>query len=242
MISQFFPSHLPYNINHMSNQTLITDTKLPVLKPGFCRFYIFRHGKSEGNLLDLVQGQKDYPLSPEGVNAAQEACHLVEGEEFAEIFCSDLSRARQTAEIIASSKHLAVKATYLLRDQTFGAFDGITKSKFKEELREKLAEHEALAIEERVNHRLAPGAETDAEVITRLLNFIRFTALANSDRKVLVVSHSNVVRDLLVKFGFCQKKQLPSGSIKNLAYFVLDSDGTEFEVVGIHNITVSPLT
>lgn len=226
----------------MPNQVTNPCPLLPKLKTGFCRFYIFRHGKSEGNLLNLVQGQKDYPLSPEGVNAAQESCHLIEEEEFAEIFSSDLSRARQTAEIIASSKHLAVKATYLLRDQTFGALDGMEKAKFKEEMRDKLAEHEALAIEERINHRLAPGAETDAEVLTRLLNFIRFTALANPDRKVLVVSHSNVIRDLLVKFGFCQKKQLPSGSIKNLAYFVLDSNGAEFEIMGTYNITVSPLT
>ncbi len=215
---------------------------LPPLKSGFCRFYIFRHGKSEGNLLNLVQGQKDYPLSEEGVKAAQEACHLLDDEEFAEIFSSDLSRARQTAQIIASAKHLAVKATYLLRDQTFGDYDGMEKTKFKAEMRERLAAHESMAIEERLNDRLAPGAETDAEVIMRLLNFIRFTALANADHKVLVVSHSNVVRDLLVRFGFCQKKQLPSGSIKNLAYFVLDSDGTDFQVVGTHNITVSDLT
>ncbi len=211
----------------------------PPQEDKFTRFYIFRHGKSEGNLLNLVQGQKDYPLTPEGVKAAKEVCKLLADEEFVEVFSSDLSRARQTAEIIANSKHLAVKATYLLRDQTFGKYDGMSKEKFKEEMRRQLAEHEALAIEERVNHRLAPGVETDAEVISRLLNFIRFTALANTGKKVLVVSHSNVVRDLLVRFGYCTKKQLPSGSIKNLAYFVLDSDGTEFHVRGTHNIEVA---
>lgn len=215
---------------------------LPALAKGYCRFYIFRHGKSEGNLLNLVQGQKDYPLTEEGVTAAKAACQLLAGDDFAEIFSSDLSRARQTAEIIASAKHLAVKATYLLRDQTFGIYDGMEKTKFKEEMRARLAKHEALAIKEKISDRLAPGAETDAEVIARLLNFIRFTALANTDQKVLVVSHSNVVRDLLVRFGYCQKSQLPSGSIKNLAYFVLDSDGTDFRVVGTNNITVSPLT
>lgn len=216
-----------------------TAAQLPVLPSGYCRFYIFRHGKSEGNLMNLLQGQKDYPLTPEGVAAAQETCSLLEGENFAEIFASDLSRARQTAEIIGSAKHLAVKATYLLRDQTYGIYDGMEKTKFKEELKQKLAEHEALAVEEQINDRLAPGAETDAEVLARLLNFLRFTALANSDKKVLVVSHSNVVRDLLVKFGYCTKKQLPSGSIKNLAYFVLDSDGSDFKVVGTHNIAVA---
>ncbi|MDO5561349.1 MAG: histidine phosphatase family protein [bacterium] len=214
--------------------------KLPALADGYCRFYIFRHGKSEGNLMNLLQGQKDYPLTQEGVAAAEKVCDLLAGENFSEIFASDLSRARQTAEIIASAKHLAVKATYLLRDQTYGIFDGMEKTKFKEELRQKLAEHEALTVEEQINDRLAPGAETDAEVLARLLNFLRFTALANSNKKILVISHSNVVRDLLVKFGYCVKKQLPSGSIKNLAYFVLDSNGSDFNVVGTHNIQVSP--
>ena len=215
-------------------------SNLPKQDPNFCRFYIVRHGKSEGNLLNLVQGQKDYPLTQEGVAAAKEVCNLLKDEEFAEIFSSDLSRARQTAEIIASSKHLAVKATYLLRDQTFGPYDGMNKAQFKAEMRQQLAAHEAMAIEERINHRLAPGIETDGEVIARLLNFIRFTALANNGKKVLVISHSNVVRDLLVRFGYCDKKQLPSGSIKNLAYFIVDSNGSEFHVQGTHNIDIAP--
>ena len=211
---------------------------LPVLQPNFCRFYIFRHGKSEGNLKKLIQGHKDFPLTPEGIEDARRACNLIKDEEFAEIFSSDMSRARQTAEIIASEKHLAVKATYLLRDKSFGRYDGTAKEKFKEEMRDQLAEHEALAIEQRIKHRLLPDMESDEEVLTRLLNFLRFTAVANPNKKVLVVSHSNVIRDLLVRFGYCEEKQLPSGSIKNGGYIVVDSDGVDFFVQGTYNIVV----
>ena len=212
--------------------------QLPPQDEKNCRFYIFRHGKSEGNVYKLIQGHKDFPLTPEGVQEAKEACRLLENEEFVEIFSSDLSRARQTAEIIASEKHLAVKATYLLRDKSFGQYDGIAKEQFKNEMRVQLAEHEAMANEERAKHRLTPDMESDEEVVSRLLNFIRFTAVANPGKKVLVVSHSNVVRDLLVRFGYCGEKQLPSGAIKNCGYMVLDSDGADFFVRGVENIVI----
>lgn len=213
---------------------------LPALEPNFCRFYIFRHGKSEGNIKKLIQGHKDFPLTPDGIEDARRATQLVQDEEFAEIFSSDLSRARQTAEIIASSKNLAVKATYLLRDKSFGSYDGTAKEKFKEEMRDQLAEHEALAIEDRIKHRLLPDMESEEDVISRLLTFMRYTAVANPGRKILVVSHSNVVRDLLVKFDYCQMSDLPSGSIKNCGYAVVDSDGVDFFVQGTYNIAFGP--
>lgn len=64
---------------------------------------LLRHGESTGNAGGYLQGQADFPLSDTGREQAEAlaARWLAEGVIFDRIVSSPLSRARETAEIIA---------------------------------------------------------------------------------------------------------------------------------------------
>jgi broad specificity phosphatase PhoE len=92
---------------------------------------LLRHGESEGNAIDLVQGQSDYPLTPKGIQQArtlaarwQNIQASFDGPLFETILASPLTRARQTAEIVAGALNLSVELDSIWIERGFGSLDG----------------------------------------------------------------------------------------------------------------------
>ncbi len=91
-------------------------------------FTLLRHGESEGNLKQLFQGQLDYPLSESGKRQAAVLARRWQLEEasFDRIVASPLSRAQETAEIIAAQLGLAVETDPLWMEQDFGEMNTLS--------------------------------------------------------------------------------------------------------------------
>jgi broad specificity phosphatase PhoE len=196
------------------------------------KFYIVRHAEAESNALGFMAGHIDVSLTSQGERQAiARAKELVSKVQFSAAFSSDLTRAKRTAEIIAAQQQLDVISTELLRERFWGNLQG-RKEKFDEiaELRRLLGYFDKLTYTERFHVRLVPDMESDAELIARFESFLRKRVSVYQGQNVLVVSHSNAMRTLLVHFGFASHQELPSGAISNTGYFVLESDGTEFIV------------
>lgn len=196
-------------------------------------FYIVRHGETEWNKLRLLQGKTDSPLTEEGLKQAHESAQFFKSIEFADAFSSDLLRAKRTAEIIAMEHNLAVKTNEFLRERNFGKYEGQHVQIYKQRLREMLTD---LTEEQKASLKIDGEVESDQEVITRLLTFLRQTALAHPDKNVLVVTHSGIIRILLFHLGWMNRDQLETIKIKNLATVKLDCDGTEFFIRHTDNI------
>jgi probable phosphoglycerate mutase len=64
------------------------------------RLVIVRHGESTWNAEERLQGQLDPPLSDRGREQARALAAVVDGVPPERVVCSDLSRARQTAELM----------------------------------------------------------------------------------------------------------------------------------------------
>jgi probable phosphoglycerate mutase len=64
------------------------------------RLIIVRHGESTWNAEERLQGQLDPPLSDRGREQARALAGMVDGLPAEQIVCSDLGRARQTAELM----------------------------------------------------------------------------------------------------------------------------------------------
>lgn len=207
----------------------------------YTRFFIIRHGKSEGNIRNILQGQKDFPLSAEGeVEAIMRARHL-QDVSIDHVFSSDLLRARKTAEIIAAEKALAVSVTHALRERCFGEYDGSHEDAFSEEARIAFDRWLSMTDAEWMRHRIHPQAETGEEIVSRFLTFIREIAIAYPGKTILAVSHGDMMRTILVHLGFAVRRELPRGAIQNTGYFVLDADGVDFFIRETHGINKSPL-
>lgn len=199
----------------------------------FCTFYIVRHGQTEWNTKKLLQGKTDSPLTEEGLSQAKEAAELFKQYQFATILSSDLLRAKRTAEIIALEHKITVTASELLRERSFGEYEGQHVEIFRSKLREAIKD---LTDTERRALKLVPDMESDDEVIARFFTYLRSTALSYPDQNVLVVTHSGIIRILLLHLGYMTEEETQNVTIKNLAYVKIDCDGNEFFIRDTHNI------
>ncbi len=62
-----------------------------------CTLYLIRHGETEWNAIDRMQGHAESNLNETGKNQAAEARSRFKDVHFVAIFSSDLLRTRQTA-------------------------------------------------------------------------------------------------------------------------------------------------
>lgn len=88
--------------------------------------YITRHGESQWNVEQKVQGATDTPLTQKGIRQAHELALRIKPEKLPidAVLCSPLSRAADTARIIAAENKLPVATEPRLIEQNFGEFEG----------------------------------------------------------------------------------------------------------------------
>jgi len=91
-------------------------------------FGLIRHGMTDWNKTGRLQGQNDVALNEEGRWQAKAlALRLAREKKWDAIVSSDLSRAVETAEIIAEYTGLGpVRLESRLRERTHGRLDGTT--------------------------------------------------------------------------------------------------------------------
>jgi broad specificity phosphatase PhoE len=91
-------------------------------------FVFLRHGESIGNAQSRWQGQSDYALTEKGRAQAQALAKRwkSEGMKFDLIIASPLVRAKETAEIIASTLGEDVEVDPILLERHIGEMEGLT--------------------------------------------------------------------------------------------------------------------
>jgi len=191
----------------------------------YCTFYIVRHGETQWNVEGRIQGQGDSPLTEEGLLQIKETARELKKIKFDAAFSSDLLRAKRTAEIIALEHKLAVATNKLLRERNYGYLDG---KKGEEALKETYKIFDTLSDSERFKYKIAPDIESDEEIVSRFITFIREVAISHAGKKILIVTHSGLMRALLVHLGWTTYRNFLTHHIGYTSYIVLLSDGVEF--------------
>ncbi|MBR4247198.1 MAG: histidine phosphatase family protein [Treponema sp.] len=88
--------------------------------------YITRHGQSQWNVEKKVQGVTDTPLTQQGIEQSHALALKLKEEKIHvdEILYSPLSRAADTARIIAEENKLPLTMEPRLIEQNFGEYEG----------------------------------------------------------------------------------------------------------------------
>jgi 2,3-bisphosphoglycerate-dependent phosphoglycerate mutase len=136
-------------------------------------------------------GQFDAPLSRAGFEQALALVHQ-HAQEFSgvrHIYCSDLQRARQTAEPIAVALGLPVKIDARWRELAMGDFTNRDWEEIHQNSPLEMARWGELFLDEG-----APGGESFLQLQTRVCE--AFAALADR-QNCLIVSHAGAIRALL---------------------------------------------
>lgn len=201
-------------------------------------FYLIRHGQTDWNKKRLVQGQLDIPLNKLGEQQARTLADVLEHVQFDLAFSSDLLRAKKTAEIVVLEKALYVATTKLLRERDFGKFQGGTV----DALHAYFSLLDGLTHEERFKHKMADDVESDEDVTTRLITFLRETAITHPGKTILVGTHGGILRLVLLHVGYLTYAQSDATSVRNGAYIKIATDGIDFFVKDVIGLVPSEYT
>lgn len=96
------------------------------------RLIVWRHGRTEWNATDRVQGQTDVDLDSTGVAQAAAAAPRLAAYRPDLIVCSDLRRAVRTADELAGLTGRTVEYDPRLRERDFGPWQGLTGAEIRE--------------------------------------------------------------------------------------------------------------
>lgn len=107
------------------------------------KIYLVRHGETDYNKKGLFQGQKDIPLNEEGRAQAEKLAlrfedkFIHDGEQIAAIYCSPLSRAKDTAQAIGTKLNLKPFPDSGLKEIDMGEWEGKTAKQISEEYKDE---------------------------------------------------------------------------------------------------------
>jgi probable phosphoglycerate mutase len=146
----------------------------------FTTFALVRHGQTDWNAERRLQGSTDIPLNDVGRGQARDAIAALSGYEWDAIVSSPLSRAAETADLIAAGLGLRVaRRVPELAERSFGAAEGLQDG----------PELDALRIPGGFR-----GAEGEDEAALRGLAALEALAEEFHGRRVLAVAHGTLLR------------------------------------------------
>ena len=164
----------------------------PEIKPDEILLSTIRHGLTELNRSKRTGGRTDAPLIPEGRAQAAEAHRIFAGTPFDAAYSSSLSRAIETAWIVAGIAPPDLIVDDLCIERSFGRMEGLTRA----EILERLPEVTYFPVGH-VHYSLnPPEGETFELVQARARQFLWKIGKQQSGRRVLVFSHQNFLQQL----------------------------------------------
>src|SRR3712207_5051301 len=96
-----------------------------VAAPPDSQLLLIRHGETQWNLDQRIQGHHDIPLSSKGEEQARLLARYLADERLDVVYSSDLSRARVTAGILAEGR-AEVLIDPRFREANMGEFETLT--------------------------------------------------------------------------------------------------------------------
>lgn len=166
--------------------------------PNVRRLWLVRHGVTAWNLQRRFCGQSDQPLIEVGRQQAAWTGGVLASRQLARIYSSDLSRATETASLIAARQAQPpdLQTSAALRELSFGTWEGLTYT-------EAAAQSSgSTSFFEDPERHAPPGGETLAAGVQRLAAFVN-QLLKEDEPPVrppgewLLVSHGGVLRGFL---------------------------------------------
>lgn len=153
--------------------------------------YIARHGQNEDNVNGILNGHRDLPLTELGRDQARQLGEgiLEAGLNFDKIYCSPLSRAHETAQIVGNILGHDEEPTVLelLIERDFGVMTGLPISKIAE-----MCEPDIVTTNT-ITYFLNPeGAETFPELIERGHDVIDEVRRNHQSGSILLVCHGDI--------------------------------------------------
>jgi broad specificity phosphatase PhoE len=150
--------------------------------------HLVRHGETDWNVEGRLQGWTDIPLNATGIEQARAAATVLAGRAIGSVISSDLSRARDTAAMIAAAVGVELVIDPALRERNYGVAEGRLNSELDAELDGGLDAHWADP-----DFAFA-GGESRRDAYLRLATFFAELLSSPPSQETVIVSHGGALR------------------------------------------------
>lgn len=176
------------------------------MTPAVTRTALVRHGETEWNRTLRLQGRTDVPLNDTGREQARALAPSLLDDGWSAVVSSPLSRAHETARIVADALGLPAPTTRDdLVERNFGEAEGGNREE----------------LETRFPHGERPGQESWEEVVARGSAAVQQVRDEHGDADVIVVCHGTLIRAVVEGLT-----GLRIARVLNASATVLEHDGT----------------
>ena len=187
------------------------------------QFGLLRHGQTDWNINFLLQGVTDIPMNDTGIEQVRLAAQALQASDWDVVLTSPLTRARQTAQIIAN--HVGfdeILENELLIERSFGEAEGLSH----EQWRAKYANLDEI-----------PGGESRTQLAERSQRLLDYVSSEFNGLRVLAISHGALIRGLL---AIASNNELPRDGerLGNASLNVVSHSEAAWQVV---NYSLEPL-
>ncbi len=186
---------------------------------------LVRHGETDWNKEQRLQGHIDIALNPEGILQAALLGKVLAQEKIDVAYSSDLSRAFDTANTITQHHEIPTYVDSQLRERCYGEIQGMTYH----EIEEKLPDNH------RAWHSRDPdfepkGGETLRQFYARVTTSFHRIAQTHVGQVILIVAHGGVLDCMYrhatqMDISEKRKVELLNTSLNRLTY-----DGSQFQI------------
>lgn len=154
---------------------------------------LIRHGETEWNTLGKFQGCTDIELSQEGINQAKLLKERLKGE-FNFIYTSPLSRALETASILAAGTNKEVTIANEIREINFGEWEGLTLHEISERYPEIF---KAWRVNKKESY-ICGGDSSINNAANRATKCILDIVSKHKGEKIVIVAHGGIIKAGLI--------------------------------------------
>ena len=156
------------------------------------RVFLVRHGATSLTAEGRFSGSVGVDLSDDGRWQAAQLGERLRHEQLTAVYASTMSRATDTARIIAAACGLDIQLRDELREISHGHWEGLTRAEVEARFGDEYA-----AWEEDPFTFAPKGGESGVAVLARALPALRDIVMAHAGGRILVVSHKATIRLLL---------------------------------------------
>lgn len=172
-------------------------------------FFLFRHGETDWNLEGRFQGHTDIPLNSRGRLQAESLREKLNFIKPNMIISSDLSRARETAEIGMTDLSQELSTFYELRETLIGEPEGMLRVDIEKKYGLDFLKRWGSSDPKDAGVAF-PGGETNSQTLVRVRGFLEKFALDNKQAKrIAVVTHGGVLRKMVHSCQAAPKELVP---------------------------------
>jgi alpha-ribazole phosphatase len=159
------------------------------------KLYLIRHGETEDAQAKRYKGSINVPLSDTGIRQIEMVgMFLKKHTTLNAIYTSPLSRAQNSAEIIARIYNIQTIVVEPLKEIHFGSWEGMNF----EEIRQKFPEEFDLWATDPVKQGPVNG-ETITEVRDRVMESVNQILSTNKNQNIAIVAHGAVNRIIIAE-------------------------------------------